>query len=142
MCCFAMLQEREGTGRGADVEQRGDGAGMGRSGWPDGRLPPPVGGTTVAGTSAGALTVAAGSGKGCGRGRGNGRDTRARTGRGEVQEGETDWRDRGGRSEGTERMVGRLHLLTTAGSLDADDFAVKIIRDEWSVGRGQVAVQM
>ena len=70
---------------------------MGRSGWPDGRLPPPVGGTTVAGTSAGALTVAAGSGKGCGRGRRNGRDTWARTGRGEVPEGKAEWKDGGGR---------------------------------------------
>ena len=67
--CVVSRSFKDGKGREVmRVSKREGTERMGRSGWPDGCLPPPVGGTTIAGTSAGALTVAAGSGKGCERG--------------------------------------------------------------------------
>ena len=88
---------KDGKGR---EEKRVSKRGGGEDGtkWMTGRLLASAGGgTTIAGTSAGALTVAAGSGKGCERG-GRWKDVKwARTGRGGKTESRAEWTDGGGR---------------------------------------------
>ena len=54
----------KGRRDGTRCRKRAGGGERGQGGWLDGRLAPPVDGTTFVGASAGELTVAAGAGRG------------------------------------------------------------------------------